>query len=136
MKKKALDGAQGYTRMGLKRMGKGKLKDEKKSSRRSTRLHEDGSEEDGKREAQGLDNGPQGAGQKKCPTEESQEGVEAPCTRGHPGAGSPVSKAASLVAQWNAGQTGGKGPGTELEKKRKSPIIARQGTLVKIWGRQ
>ncbi len=24
--KKALDGAQGYTRMGLKRMGKGKLK--------------------------------------------------------------------------------------------------------------
>lgn len=28
---------------------------EKKSSRRSTRLHEDGSEEDGKREAQGED---------------------------------------------------------------------------------
>ncbi|CAM4644015.1 unnamed protein product [Leuciscus chuanchicus] len=40
----------------------------------------------------------------------------------------PVSKAASLVAQWNAGRD----RRTEVEKKRKSPITARQGSLVKI----
>ncbi|KAK9960200.1 hypothetical protein ABG768_010275, partial [Culter alburnus] len=27
------------------------------------------------------------------------------------------------------GKTGGKGPGSEVEKKRKSPITARQGSL-------
>lgn len=33
-------------------------------------------------------------------------------------------------------ETGGKDPGAEVHKKRMSPIIAHQGTLVKIWSRQ